>query len=278
MKIYYQWVLWSYSNLVAKKLQDVISTQSKTYWKLSFKEIFQQMKNNNLWIIPIENSYSWSLHENFHNLVTYPVKIVWQYYKPINHSLLSTGKDIWKIKYAYSHPQALMQCENFLKKHKIKPLIYSDTASAAKYIKEQKDKKFATIASKECWQIYSLNTISEDIQDQDWNTTRFFIISYENANIEFSKTFYEIFNSTDSPKMSLIFKARHQPASLYKVLGCFATRNINLTKIESLPTKNNPFSYMFWIDIDVPSQKDTLKYAFEELEFFTNYTKILWKY
>ncbi len=274
MKIYYQWLVWSYSSGVAKIISEIYNNQAEIEWLFSFKDVFEKLSDSDLWVIPIENSYAWSIHENFYNLSNFDCVVVWEYYKTVNHCLLSKWDDISKIKYVYSHPQALMQCEWYLNRHWIKALSYSDTASAADYISKQDDISIAAISSSFCSEIYWLNILDKSIQDQWWNTTRFFIIKKSNSWITIPMNNH----ISESKKISLLFKAKHQPASLYKCLWCFATRNINLTKIESLSAQDNPFEYMFWIDIEKTTDKSNIDSSLQELSFFTEFTKILWEY
>lgn len=271
MKIYYQWYEWAYSHEVAIKIADYYKIdKKKIYGLFSFKDIFNKLsKENCIWIIPIENSYAGSVHENFYHLAKSNIKIIWEYYQDINHCLLWIWKDKSKIKKAYSHYQALMQCESYLKKNNIKPVIWADTAWSAKYVKEQNNPEFWAIASEFAGKIYWLNILEKDIQDQKWNTTRFFIVVPKKLKIKkFSK----------SKKVSLIFKVKDKPATLYKCLGAFATNNINLTKIESIPTQNKKFEYMFWVDFIYENSLQKLEEIIKELKYFAKEVKILWKY
>ncbi len=268
MKIYYQWEPWAYSHKVwletAKKLN---LNEKNVVWLFSFKDVFDTIsKENGIWIIPIENSYAWSVHENFFYLSKYNVKIIWEYFLEINHCLVSTSNNITTIKKALSHYQALMQCENYLKKHNIKPVVFWDTAWSAKYVKEQNNPELAAISSELAANIYWLNILDKKINDQEWNTTRFFIVVPKNLEIK---------NLSTNKKCSIIFKVKDMPAVLYKCLWAFATRNINLTKIESIPTQENKFEYMFWVDLE--KTKDFSK-AIEELKYFAKEVKILWEY
>lgn len=134
---------------------------------------------------------------------------------------------------------------------------------------EWNDKTIAAISSKQACAIYWLNILEEKIQDQDGNRTRFFVVT-------------SIENKIDYPdkqkKVSIIFETKHEPAVLYKCLWCFATNRINLTKIESLPSLKNPFTYMFWIDFEGELDNEWVKYAMNELKYYTTEINILWKY
>ena len=269
MNIYYQWHEGAYSHITALEVAKKYNIKNIN-GLFSFKDMFDNVvKNDGIWIVPIENSYAGSVHENFYHLVSYDVKIIWEYFLDIKHCLVSTSNDIKTIKEAYSHYQALMQCENYLKKHNINAKVFWDTAWAAKYIKEKNDSSLWAISSELAGEIYWLNILEKWINDQDGNNTRFFIITKENINLE---------KFSQHNKISLVFKVKDMPAVLYKCLWAFATRDINLTKIESLPTKEKQFEYMFWIDFIKPEDNKKLEWALHELAYFAKDIKILWEY
>ncbi len=269
MNIYYQWIEWAYSHQVAEFVWNRLWLKKfMSKWVFSFKDIFEKIKNWWIWIIPIENSYAWSVHQNLYLMKDYDVKIIYENFFPINHCLCSKENNVSNIKKVLSHPQWLMQCENFLKKHNIEPINFSDTALSAKYVKESNEKWIWAICSEYASKIYNLNIIYKNINDQKGNTTRFLIITSKTNNIKGLKY----------TKQSLIFKVKDQPAILFKCLWAFATRFINLTKIESIPSKDKKFEYMFWIDLILPNDDKLIKSAIEELRFFTTEIKDLWKY
>jgi prephenate dehydratase len=111
--------------------------------------------------------------------------------------------------------------------------------------------------------------VKENIQDLSWNTTRFFVVVPKDSKIEFKEKKW---------KTSIIFQARNIPASLYKCLWAFATNHVNLTKIESMPSFKDAFSYIFWIDIEWSINDENVKNSLQELEFFTNEIKVLGEY
>ncbi|MFN3528276.1 MAG: prephenate dehydratase, partial [Candidatus Altarchaeaceae archaeon] len=153
----------------------------------------------------------------------------------INLMLCSKSDNIEKIKYVYSHPQALAQCRKFLKKFKLKALSCESTAKACEIAK--KDLSAAAIASIEAAKFYNLNILYENIQDYK-SQTRFIVI----YNKEREENFI-------SNKTSIIFSLEDKPGSLYNALGEFAKRNINLKKIESRPSKRILGEYFFFLDI-----------------------------
>ncbi len=270
VKIYYQGVPGAYSHQMAEIVNNFLWWNNETIGLFSFKDIFDSLKGtDDLWVIPIENSYAWSVHQNLYLMRDYDIKIIWEYYLPVHHCLAAKRKTISEISKVYSHPQALMQCEEFLKKYNLKWIPFGDTAWAAKYISEsENDEGIWCICSEYAARIYWLNIIAKNINDQKNNTTRFLIItSSKDRKL-----------SLKEKKGTLIFRVKDQPAILFKCLWAFATRSINLTKIESIPSKKGFFEYMFWIDYILPNDIKILEDAIEELWFFTTEIKDLGKY
>lgn len=275
MQIYYQWYPWAYWNKASLQVAKHLNIQTPhIFWVETFKEVFDKIQQWNIWVLPIENSYAWSIHENFYHMIAGKYIIIWEIFLDINHYLLWKTNDISKIKKAYSHPQALMQCQNYLKKYNIEPVVASDTAGAAKFISEQNDETLASISSDLCSELYHLEMIDKNIQDQTGNTTRFFVVVQKEI-FEKQKAYFHL---PKTWKISIQFKTKDTPSALYKCLWAFATRHINLTKIESLPARENRFEYIFWIDLEKSGEEKVIFDAFEELQFFCKDFKILWEY
>jgi prephenate dehydratase len=267
MKLYYQWVPGAYSHIVAKHFGESISG-SEVIWVSNFTWVFESIKDADFWVIPIENSYAGSVYENYFNLAKYNTRIFSEYFLPVNHCLASISKDIGTIEKVYSHYQALMQCDNYITNHHWKWENHGDTAGSAKYVSESGDTTKGAICSTLAAEIYGLNILDTNIQDQDGNTTRFFLVGKEWLSI----------NPEKIGKISLLFRLKSIPGALHKCLGVFANRDINITKIESIPVKNTPFEYMFWMDIDGRMESIFVQQAFEELQQFTTQIRILGDY
>lgn len=268
MDIYYQWLQGSYSYIASLKVKKWLSKTNNIVGVQHFDEVRKHIENGDIGVLPIENSYAGSIYSNIHNFLRYDFSIIWELFLPIRHCLLSNAKKIQDVKKVYSHPQALAQCYQFLKSHKIESVERWDTAWAAKYIANTNDITLAAIASKECSKIYKLNILQEWIEDQKENTTRFVIVS-KNKHTAYKRT---------SNKTSIIFETKHMVWALYKCLWCFATHAINLTKIESLPSHKNPFNYIFWIDFQGTTCDTEVKQALKELTFYANNIKIIGAY
>ncbi len=275
MKIYCQWFPWAYSYEASMKIASKLEINKKEIiWVSNFKKVFDNINLWNIWVLPIENSYAWSVHENFYHIISWDYEIIWEVFLDIEHYLLANTKKIEEIKYVYSHPQALAQCQNYIEKLWVKSLEYTDTAWAAMFVKENGSKEMASISSKLCSSIYDLNILDKHIQDQTGNTTRFFVVVSKN----FYKKNKDKLQLKKNGKISVTFKTKDTPSALYKCLGAFATRFINLSKIESLPSKQNRFEYIFWIDFKKNLNDDIINDAIEELKFFSKDLIILWDY
>ena len=164
--------------------------------------------------------------------------VVGAYDLKIEHCLCAkNGTKYEDITDVYSHPQALSQCNNFLRNFDFTGINYSNTAAAAKYVSESPKNNVAVICSELAAKKYGLNVLKRNIQNNDKNTTRFIVISKELAI------------PSDAQKISLIFALPHKRGSLYRVLGRFSMAGLNLTKLESRPIENSEFSYYFYVDV-----------------------------
>ena len=270
MKLIYQWVPWAYSNLACFQAKELLNIEiTDITWMPDFKTVWENINDKNIAILPVENSYAWNIHENLYSFLRYDYKIIWEINLEVNHCILSKESNIKDIKKVYSHPQALDQCHNYLKKNNIKPISFWDTAWAAEMIIQKNEPWIWAIASDLAWEIYWLNILKKGIQDQNWNTTRFFIIVPKESNIQIKDR---------KNKASIIFETRNIPAALYKCLWAFATNNVNLTKIESMPSLKWPFTYLFWMNFEWHLNDKNVIKSLDELKFFTKQIKILWEY
>jgi len=154
----------------------------------------------------------------------------------------------------------------------------ADTALAAKMVAEGGDLSVGAIASPYAAEIYGLKILEKNIQDQEGNTTRFLIVAPQRDEKFEKEEFKEMFGAKPYEKVSVLFRLRDIPAALYKALGAFATRGINLTKIESVPAKQKAFEYVFWLDFQKNVPEKLVKEALEELEFFSKEVKVLGEY
>ncbi len=218
-------------------------------------------------VVPVENSQAGSINDTYDLLLRYPLNIYGEIQLRISHCLMALpGETIDEIKVIYSHPQALAQCEEFLRKLKAEIVPTYDTAGSAKRIKEENLKGSAAVASKRAAGIYGLEILAEGIETNPNNYTRFFVISKKKAG------------PSPKSKTSLVFSTRNIPGSLYSCLGAFATRDINLTKLESRPSRDKPWEYIFYVDFEGHVDDLVCRQALDELKQLTNFLKVLGSY
>ncbi len=274
-KIVFQGLKGSYSEQALKEYAmlnklDIISVESLGF----FKNLFEAIENLGLGFIPIENSYAGSVVQVYDLLLEYDFKILGEYIFNVNHFLVSKkGLKIEDIKYVYSHPQALMQCSKFIEKNNFSPISYDDTAGAAKFVSLSTENNLASISSESSAKIYGLDILAKKIQDSDDNQTRFLLVKKNNFSLDFEDRILEKKN-----KSTIIIKTRNIPGALYKCLGAFATNSINLSKLESRPSKKKNFDYIFYIDFEASLDEERVKLALDEIKFFTQDIKILGSY
>ena len=237
-----------------------------------FEQIFKNLDNQvaNKAVIAIENSVAGTILPNYALLRNGNYKIVGELSLRIQHQLLSIdNQSIEDIKVVQSHPMALLQCQDFLKKY---PHIHleesDDTAAAARRLSEKPKAGIAVIASEKAGQIFGLNVIAKSIEDNKRNYTRFLVLDAEN-NI------YPENNSVN--KASICFHLGHQIGALAKVLSALASENINLVKIQSLPLIGREWEYFFHIDMEF-FYYENYKNGLKRIEPFTNDLKILGQY
>lgn len=188
-------------------------------------------------LIPIENSLAGSIHQNYDLLLKNNLHITGEYYLRVRHCLIALpGVKITDIKKAISHPQALGQCAGYLKARGIKPEAVFDTAGSVKMLKESGALDTAAIASRRAAELYEMQILEQDIEDNPENYTRFLSIATE-----------PVMPGAEA-KTSIVFTLKNQPGALFKALSVFALRDIDLTKIESRPLVGKPWEYLFYID------------------------------
>ena len=254
MKIAYQGVAGSYSESCAKeKYPDCETIPCKT-----FDECFEKANNDSLVkaIIPESNKTTGNIGVEY-LIFKYRLNIFAEHFFPINHNLLGLpGSKLSDIKDVYSHAQALSQSSIFIKKNKLNENVRADTAGSAKYISEAKDKSKGAISSKLSADIYNLQILDSNIQDEKENVTRFLIMQKDIFQPELQNKKYIT---------SLLFKLKSKAGALYSALGSFTLNGVNLTKLQSFPEKNSFSSYFFLCELDGHIEEKKVKNSLEEL-------------
>ena len=223
-----------------------------------------------LGMIPIENSVAGRVADIHHLLPQSGLFIVGEWFLPIRHQLMAPrGAALADIKTVESHVHALGQCRNTIRKLGIRPIVSGDTAGAARLIAQRGDKHCAAIASRLAAEIYGLDILAEDVEDETHNTTRFVLLARE-----------EKWAAQDSGPLvtSFVFLVRNLPAALYKAMGGFATNGVNMTKLESYMVDGNFFATQFYADVDGHPEDKNLAFALEELKFFSREFRIVGVY
>jgi prephenate dehydratase len=233
----------------------------------SFQDLFDNAENSSIdaAIVPIENSIEGSVNETYDLLVEKHLFVIGEIYQRIVHCLIANKQSI-EIKTVYSHPQALAQCRNYIRKKSLEPIPSYDTAGSVKLIKESSLVSASAIASRRAAEIYDMKIIEEGIEDKNNNFTRFLVIS-KTPNYQ-----------SNANKTSIIFAISHTPGSLFLILKKFALRNINLTKIESRPTKDIPWEYYFFVDFEGNLNDKVIMNSLLDVEKKTLFFKILGSY
>lgn len=221
-------------------------------------------------MIPIENSVAGRVADIHHLLPDAGLYIVGEYFLRVRHQLMALpGATLTSIKRVMSHTQALGQCRNTLRKLGLKPVPEADTAGSARIVSETKDLTTAAIASKLAAEIYGLQILKSDMEDEDHNTTRFVVLAKEPDDAE---------PGDGQVITTFIFRVRNVPAALYKGLGGFATNAVNMTKLESYQTDGTFNATMFFADIEGHPVDRPVQLALEELSFFSTEIKLLGTY
>ena len=221
-------------------------------------------------MIPIENSLAGRVADIHHLLPDSGLYIIGEHFLPIRFQLMGLrGAKIDAITDVYSHVHALGQCRKIIRQHGLKAHVAGDTAGAARQVAEWGDKAKAALAPKLAAEIYGLDILATDVEDDKHNTTRFVILSKEPDDAE---------AGTSPVITTFIFNVRNVPAALYKAMGGFATNGVNMTKLESYQVNGEFVATMFYADIEGHPADRLVRLALEELSFFSTELRILGTY
>lgn len=221
-------------------------------------------------MIPVDNTIAGRVADVHHLMSRGELFIIGEHFQPINHMLLGVkGSKIEDLKYVHSHIHAIPQCKKILKKLGVKSQVHADTAGAAREISQKNNLAHGAIASELAAEIYDLEILAREIEDENHNTTRFLILSRE-PQIPDPALKQDVMTS-------LLFGVRNIPASLYKALGGFATNGLSMTKLESYVDENFQAA-RFYCDVEGHVESVEFQRALEELGFFAKDVKFLGTY
>jgi prephenate dehydratase len=238
----------------------------------TFEDCFTALTNGDvdLGMIPIENSVAGRVADIHHLMPTSKLHIIGEWFLPIRNQLMAPkGATLQTIKSVQSHVMALGQCRKVIRDLKLKPVVAADTAGSAREIAEAGDLTRAAIGSRLAAEIYGLDIIKENVEDESNSTTRFVVLSPEKKWAE---------PGNGKVITTFVFRVRNLPAALYKAMGGFATNGVNMTKLESYMVGGNFFATQFYADVEGHPDDTALVHALEELAFFSKELRVLGVY
>jgi arogenate/prephenate dehydratase len=241
--------------------------QAETLPCKSFEDVFDAVsrKKATHGVVPLENSIGGTIHRNYDLLLDHDLTISGEVELDVVHCLQALpGTKIGDVKVVYSHPQALAQCERYLKELGANVEAVYDTAGGAKLVAEKKLAGAAALASRRAAEVFGLEVLQEAVQDYEFNITRFAIIGGAPP--------------ADANKTTIVFALPSTPGALFKALSVFALRDINLTKLESRPMRGRPWEYLFYVEVDAPRSDLGCARALTHLAEFARWTRVLGTY
>jgi prephenate dehydratase len=238
----------------------------------TFEDAFDVVESGvaELAVIPVENSIAGRVADIHHLLPDSGLHIVGEYFMPIHFQLMALpGTGIDQVDTVRSHVHALGQCRRYLREHGWNGVVADDTAGAAREVAELRNPGVAALAPRTAAELYGLEILAEDVEDEHHNTTRFLLLAREPREPALA----------EGPVItSFVFRVRNVPAALYKAMGGFATNGVNMTKLESYQLGGTFFATQFYADVEGHPKDTSLALALEELAFFSAYLRILGTY
>ena len=236
---------------------------------LSIRKVFEAVEVGRArWgLVPMDNSQAGSINETYDLFLRHGLHLVGETVVRVDHCLLALpGSTIDDLREVVSHPQAIAQCEEFLNALEVDVRAEYNTAGAAKRIGEERLERTAAIASRRAAELYRLEVLAERIQTYPDNSTRFGALSRDPESLD------------EPDKSSLVFGVGHMAGSLYRCLGAFAERHLNLTKLESRPRPGRPWEYVFYADVEAAAHVQEMVEALAALSEHATFTRLLGSY
>lgn len=238
----------------------------------TFEDVFAALAEGDadLAMIPVENSIAGRVADIHHLLPESDLHIIGEYFMPIHFQLMATpGANIDDIRVVRSHTHALSQCRKIIRDHGWRAIVADDTAGAAREVAEAGDPSAAALAPALAAELYGLEILATDVEDEHNNTTRFLTLARENSVPD---------ADSEAVITSFVFRVRNVPAALYKAMGGFATNGVNMTKLESYQLGGSFSATQFYADVEGHPDERPLRLALEELAFYSAYVRILGTY
>ncbi|MBN1967125.1 MAG: prephenate dehydratase [Anaerolineae bacterium] len=235
----------------------------------SFSDLFTCIESRQAehGMLPIENALAGTVPQSYELLMEHDLRVQGEVILHVRHALLApAGTKLAELQRVRSHPQALAQCEQFLRRYSLVAEPWYDTAGSARDLGAAPIPGVGAIASALAADLYGLEVVEPNIEDVPFNFTRFFIVGYDDPP------------RAEANKTSLVFATRHRPAALYACLGEFAERGINLTKLESRPRRDRPWEYLFYLDFEGHWQDPDCESALAALLRRASFVKLLGSY
>jgi prephenate dehydratase len=266
MRIAYQGEPGAFSEAAARQ----VAPEAQLMPCRGFEDVFDAVKGGpaHYGVLPIENTIGGSIHRNFDLLLEHHLTIVGELELPVVHHLLAMpGTGMEKVRRIYSHPQALAQCDRFLRTLTgVEVVATYDTAGSAKLIVDERLADAAAIASARAAEVFGLEILRSSIQDYEHNTTRFLVIGSRPLS------------DAAADKTTIVFTLPNEPGALFKALSVFALRGIDLTKLESRPIPARKWEYLFYADLAAPRDALPCARALGHLAEFAPMLRILGSY
>lgn len=219
-------------------------------------------------VVPIENSQAGSINRTYDLVRKHDVHLAGEVVVPVDHCLLAVpGASIEDLQRVRSHPQALEQCAAFLDEHGLEPVAAPDTAGAARQLGTSKAPDEGALASHRAAELYGLEVLAERVQTIEENWTRFVLLAPEPAP-----------RGQGPHKTSLVLATEHRPGALYEALGAFAERGVNLVKLESRPSREKPWEYVFYVDLEGHRRDEAVRAGLADLADSAKFVRVLGSY
>ena len=266
--IAFQGTFGAYSDLACRRVFPEMTTLPCTQFDDAFAAVSEGRAA--LAMIAVENSVAGRVADVHHLMPDSDLHIIGEHFERVNHHLLAVpGATVETLRTVRSHVHALSQCRKLIRLLGLEPVVAADTAGAAAEIAARGDPTVAAIASELAGQIYGLQTLASDVEDETHNTTRFIVLSRDPRWAS---------QGDGQVVTTFVFRVRNVPAALYKALGGFATNSVNMTKLESYMEGGEFTATQFLADVDGHPADPPLQRALEELKFFSREARVLGVY